>query len=478
MSDYGEIGKYLLSEGSLAFATIFYEAANRMPFQVADHHRTICAKLDEVLKGTHPTNRIIFNIPPRHSKTSLAVEAFSALGFAINPASEFMHLSSSEDLITRNVTNIRRIMDTPDYRAFFPGTRMNNTAKGSISTTAGGVMYAAPFMGQITGFGCGKLGANTFSGAMLIDDPMKAQDSYSDVAKTKINSLWSSTFKSRLNDVRTPVIVTAQRLAPDDFCGFLIDTEGTMEKGGVWDVIRFPAIIDDGFPSERALWESRIPLRTLKEYRNADKYPFETQYMQNPLTPEGQMYTLFRTYCGGIPLHKTRIRKCMVDSADTGSDYLCAICYVETEVFNYLTDVLYTKAPAEVTETELAKMLIRNDTEVCTIESNNGGRFFARNVEAQVRTAHNNKCRFVTYPQTQNKLSRIYTRSGEVQNLTMYPEGWDSGMGAYAHWREFSRDIKGFRREGRNANDDVPDCLTATVEYRQKSKIIVSDVAF
>lgn len=217
MTDYSSVGNFLLKEGCLAFTAVMFEAVNKQPFRIAPHHRIICHKLDQVLRGEHPTNRLMFNIPPRHSKTELAVVSFSAIGFAINPRSEFMHLSSSDQLTTRNVTNIRRIMEDPNYRAFFPNVELSNNAKGSISTSSGGVMYAAPFMGQITGFGCGKLGAQEFSGAMSIDDPMKAQDSYSSTTKERIGELWTSTFKNRLNDVRTPVIVTAQRLAPDDF---------------------------------------------------------------------------------------------------------------------------------------------------------------------------------------------------------------------------------------------------------------------
>ena len=248
MDDYSKVGDLLLKEGSLTFAATMFEAVNRSPFLISQHHREICRKLDQVLRGEHPTNRLILNIPPRHSKTELAVVSFTAMGFAINPHSEFMHLSSSDELTTRNATNIRRIMENPNYRAFFPHVELSNNAKGSISTSGGGVFYAAPFMGQITGFGCGKLGSEEFSGAMLIDDPMKAQDSFSNTTKERIGELWTTTFKNRLNDVRTPVIVTAQRLAVDDFCGYLLQREGAIDEGGEWDVVKFPAIVDEGMP--------------------------------------------------------------------------------------------------------------------------------------------------------------------------------------------------------------------------------------
>ena len=103
MTDYSSVGNFLLKEGCLAFTAVMFEAVNKQPFRIAPHHRIICHKLDQVLRGEHPTNRLMFNIPPRHSKTELAVVSFSAIGFAINPRSEFMHLSSSDQLTTRNV---------------------------------------------------------------------------------------------------------------------------------------------------------------------------------------------------------------------------------------------------------------------------------------------------------------------------------------------------------------------------------------
>ena len=67
MTDYSSVGDFLLKEGCLAFTAVMFEAVNKQPFRIAPHHRIICHKLDQVLRGEHPTNRLMFNIPPRHS---------------------------------------------------------------------------------------------------------------------------------------------------------------------------------------------------------------------------------------------------------------------------------------------------------------------------------------------------------------------------------------------------------------------------
>ena len=251
------------------FTRVFFNELNKKKWvrgnSNADHFEIIANKLNSILAGTHPTNNIIFNIPPRHGKTEMAMINFAALGFAINPESEFMHLSNSDSLITRNVLNIRRIMESPLYRKFFSNVKIVNNAKGSIMTTAGGVMYAAPFLGQITGFGCGKINSEKFAGALLIDDPIKTQDALSEQVREKINFAWANTIISRKNDKNTPVIVTAQRVHVHDFCGALIEAEGTVEEGGKWDVVKLPAITFNKDGTETPLWESRIPLEELKK---------------------------------------------------------------------------------------------------------------------------------------------------------------------------------------------------------------------
>lgn len=76
------------------------------------------------------------------------------------------------------------------------------------------------------------------------------------------------------------------------------------------------------------------------------------------------------------------------DSADTGFDF-CSICFDAHDDGYYVTDVLYTKRPMEYTE-PAANMVKRNQTDVCFVESNNGGRSYARNVE-RITREHGNR---------------------------------------------------------------------------------------
>ena len=117
--------------------------------------------------------------------------------------------------------------------------------------------------------------------------------------------------------------------------------------------------------------------------------------------------------------------------------------------------------PMEYTEPATAEMLSRNKTEICYVESNNGGRSFGRNVEAQCRIIGNNFTSFNPFTQTANKRVRIFTRSNEVQNLIYFPTGWEH------KWPEFASHVKSYRKQQEfNSHDDAEDALTGVIEKR------------
>ena len=58
---------------------------------------------------------------------------------------------------------------------------------------------------------------------MVIDDPLKPDDAFSDTKRNAVNQRFDSTVKSRLNTDDTPIIVVMQRLHEDDYTGMLLE---------------------------------------------------------------------------------------------------------------------------------------------------------------------------------------------------------------------------------------------------------------
>ena len=458
----GEVLAAWLRASVLNFTRYFFQVRYGRPYIVGQHHIAICDALDRVLNGQ--THKLIINIAPRYGKTELVSKNFIAAGFALNPQSRFIHLSYSDDLVRSNSDDVRAIMNTPEYIHLF-GTHAAGLSAKDWKTPQGGEMYAVASGGQLTGFGAGLVEAEEtpldesafargdtghFCGAIVIDDPLKPDDALSDALREKVNQKFETTIRNRTNSRNTPIIVIGQRLHENDLCGYLMKTEPNE-----WEVLSLPCVTEDG----NALWPFKHTLAELHRLEEINAFVYQTQYQQNPRPKEGLMYTRFRTY-DTLPVGTFK-RKNYTDTADEGSDFLCSICYNEYPWGDcYVTDVLYTDKPMEYTEPETARMLDRNETQTANIESNNGGRGFARNVERGLREMGNRTTSVLWFSQTQNKQARIFTRSADVQNSVFFPTGWET------MWPRFYNALAGYRKQGRNAHDDAPDALTGVVEKR------------
>lgn len=464
---YTYLKAYCLSD-SLNYTKYFFKQKTGRRFVVNSHHKLICDALNDVLNGK--ITKLIINIAPRYSKTELAVKNFISMGLAINPSSKFIHLSYSDDLAHDNSEEIRDIVKSVEYQSLFPyvSIKKDSDSKKKWSTTEGGGVYAVATGGQVTGFGAGavdeekeledeieSIETSTFAGAVVIDDPIKPEDALSDIKRDRVNNRFETTIRNRVNSRNTPIIIIMQRLHEDDLCGYLQKIEPDD-----WTVLSIPCISLDKNGNEVPLWEFKHSLEELHKIERANPFVFDTQYMQNPTPIEGLMYREFQTY-DTIPYYKDSEKKNYTDTADTGSDYLCSICYVDTPIGNFVTDVLYTQKPMEYTEPKTAEMITRNATDWVDVESNNGGRGFARNVEKQCREMGNTKTFINWFCQTDNKQVRIFTKSADVNNMTFFPVGWER------KWPEFHNAITKHRKEGSNSHDDAPDALTGCFEKRK-----------
>ena len=112
----------------------------------------------------------------------------------------------------------------------------------------------------------------------------------------------------------------------------------------------------------------------------------------------------------------------------------------------------------EITEPATAEMLYRNKVNVARIESNNGGRGFARNVDRILKAKPNNKVVVQWFTQSKNKVSRILSNATWVMEHIYFPAGWQN------RWTELYEHLMRYQRTGKNTHDDAEDALTGVCE--------------
>ena len=332
------LGQSLLNN-YLLYVCYFYQLNYKRNLQINRIHREICEALDDVINLK--TKRLIINVMPRVGKTEFVSIGFPAYGFAYNPSSKFICTSYADNLVNMNSSKTKQILNLPEHRALYPDTEISRIKKNSVDewyTTEEGGLYAVPLGGQITGFGAGDMFNEKFSGAILVDDPLKPADAFSDVLREKVNRDFVDTLYSRKNHVDTPIIVIMQRLHENDLCGFLLDG-GTQES---WEHIKIPVLTED----EKPMWGWRYPMEEINRLRKQSIMTFSGQYMQEPSPEEGTIIKVKEfKYYHDTPQVATKIM--VVDGAweeGTANDYTVFDIWGDRGNDSYLLDKMRFKA--------------------------------------------------------------------------------------------------------------------------------------
>lgn len=450
-------------------------------FTPADFHRRYYDVLTQFAFGR--IKKLMVWMPPQHGKSEGSTRRLPTFMVGLNPDARVAVVSYNAPKARKFNREMQRIIDTPEFHSIFPETSLNTS---NVTTVAGSWLRNADefeivnHRGSIKTVGVGGALTGEPVDILIMDDIYKdAKTAWSPVVRQSVEDWYDTVAETRLhNDSQQLMVFT--RWHEDDLAGTLLRQQGEFDpvtNPNGWVVVKYEAI-KTGAPTDydprtngEALWPERHNLEKLEAIRTRNPHVFESLYQQNPKPAEGLMYSFgFREYINR-PATNYVTRKAYVDTADTGEDFLCAIVYDETDIGNFIIDVLYTQKPMEYTETATAQMLSKHMVAEAIIESNNGGRGFARNVERQMRQMGNHKTRVRWFHQQDNKDIRIFINSAAVQNLTYMPEGWER------LFPDFWRAIVGYLRTGDNKHDDAPDALTGTVEHRKGFKGRNADVA-
>jgi len=231
--------KYMLENDGIAFFRYFFKLREGEKVILNFHHFIIEYVLQAVIDLK--VNRLIINIAPGYSKTEQAVLNFIARGLALNPRAKFIHASYSGDLAYDNSSKIKDTILTPEFQELWPmNIRSDKKGKKRWFTDTGGGMMASPAKGQITGFRAGRM-SEGFTGAFVLDDPVKPDDAYSMVKRSAINNRFNNTMRSRLAVETVPFVIIKQRIHDDDLTGFLLRGG----SGDMWHHLSIPTLLSE-----------------------------------------------------------------------------------------------------------------------------------------------------------------------------------------------------------------------------------------
>ncbi len=427
-----------------------------------DYLIQLCNEFQEFLSLDEKV--MIVNEPPRHGKSRTAGLLVEWV-LGNDKSQKIMTGSYNETLSTMFSKNVRNsIMEekADEYKLVFsdvfPGVaiKRGDAAMNLWSLEGGYNNYLATSpTGTATGFGCS---------LMIIDDLIKnAEEANNESVKEKHWEWFTNTMLSRLEE-GGKIIIIMTRWASDDLAGRAL--EHYKEQGVKIRHVSMKALIDEEkkemLCSEVLSYESYI-----EKVKAMGEDIASANYQQEPIDLKGRLYSSFKTYedipkdKNGNPLF-TAI-KAYCDTADEGADYLCNIIYGVYQKEAYVLDVYYTKEPMEITETETARRLYENGATWADIESNNGGRAFARNVQRILKEKYGwIRTHIHWFHQSKNKFARILSNSTWVMDHFYLPVNWRD------RWPEYYKAMTKYQREGENKHDDGPDATTGVAENCDK----------
>jgi len=445
------------------FALGVYPFLELQPF-----HRAYYRVLEAFAAGR--VRRLIVTMPPQHGKSVGATTLLPAYVLGLDPDQRVAIASYSGALASKFNRRVQRIIESREYAAFFPATTIKQGSKPpSYIRTADEVEIIGCRGGLLSVGREGSLTGNRVD-CFILDDLYKdALEANSPLIRANCWEWYTSVVRTRMHNASRELIVFT-RWHEEDLIGTLTAREPVAElkewaqldglPADTWLHLNFEALksspptgIDPRMPGE-ALWEQQQGRALLEAKRRLDPLQFESMYQGHPSSREGLLYGLNFAEYDDLP-HEIVRRGNYTDTADTGDDYLCSLSYaVDADGAIYITDAVYTREPMEVSEPLVAEMLLRSDTRQAAVESNNGGRGFARAVQSLSPGV-----RIEWFHQGGNKEARILSNSATALHLLRWPRGWNF------RWPELYAHLTTYRRRFRaNRWHDAADVVTGIVE--------------
>ena len=272
----------------LLFTQVFFKHLTGRDFIVAcptgreSPHITICKELTALFRNPQDLVGLGLHIAPGTGKSTLCC-MFIAWCYAHNSQCNFLYVSYSYDLASKNTAYIKQIMSSQLYKYLFDvHISSESRAKDHFMTTTGGEIYALGSAGTVTGKNAGLPDLDFFTGAMVIDDPMKPDAASSQVQRESVIANYTGTLAQRTRGTKVPMIFIGQRVHEDDLAAYLYSGQDVRK----WRVVNLESLDSAG----NALYPEIHPKDYLLELQQKQPYVFSAQYQQNPIPAGGSLF--------------------------------------------------------------------------------------------------------------------------------------------------------------------------------------------
>jgi predicted phage terminase large subunit-like protein len=251
-------------------------------YKVGAHHARLAKLFEEIAQGKR--KRVIVNIAPRHGKSELISYLAPAWFLGNHPAKKVIMASHTADLAVNFGRRVRNLVGSDQYKDIFPDISLQADSKSASR-------WGTNFNGEYFAIGVGGALAGRGADLFIIDDPHSEQDAK--LGKSDVFLPAWEWFQSGPLQRLMPggaIVVVMTRWSKLDLTGQIVNQMVKNDDVDQWEVVEFPAILEDKMGNEVPLWPEFWSIEELQARRAAiDVRYWNAQYMQNPVSEEGAL---------------------------------------------------------------------------------------------------------------------------------------------------------------------------------------------
>jgi len=188
-----------------------------------------------------------------------------------------------------------------------------------------------------------------------------------------------------------------------------------------------------------------------------DSASFDALYKQMPIEREGLLYHAEdMQYYFTLPTDTPETIVAICDSKNMGKDYVSSIVgYVHGDLV-YIEDIVYNDGLPEVTRPLVANLWLKHKVIRADVELNNGGNYYAEDLEALVKSGGGHTSIRIFYSGN-NKVIKIITYSDYVIKTFIFKD--PSTYSPNSDYAKFMKALFSWTQKGKNKHDDAPDSV-------------------
>ena len=251
-------------------------------YKIGEHHRKLARIFEDIAAGKK--KRVIVNIAPRHGKSELISYLAPAWFLGKYPHKKVIMASHTADLAVNFGRRVRNLVGADAYKDIFPQVELQADSKSASR-------WGTNFNGEYFAIGVGGALAGRGADLFIIDDPHSEQDAKlgrPDVFKPAWEWFQSGPLQRLMPG--GAIIVVMTRWSKLDLTGEIVNQMIKNDEVDQWEVVEFPAIIENKQGEMESLWPDFWPLDELLAKKAAlDIRYWNSQYMQNPVSEEGAL---------------------------------------------------------------------------------------------------------------------------------------------------------------------------------------------